>query len=99
MLRKSVAIALLLVPLMAAVVSAQGSERVSVGTIKAALRTAEPEEHGFVEYVVHLADVNILPRSILNGTFRWACKKPVRYRFQYFKRALIIRARRVGVSL
>ena len=99
MLRKSVAIALLLVPLMAAEVAAQVPQRISADVIKAALRTAEPEDKGFVDYVVFLADVGILPRSILHGTFRWACHKPVRHRFQYFKRGLIIRANRAGVSI
>ncbi len=93
------AIALLLVPLMVGLAAAETPSRLSAGVIKAALRTAEPEEGGFIEYVVYLADMGVLPRSILNGTFEWARRKPVRYRFQYFKRGLTVRAARAGISI
>ena len=93
------AIALLLALLMVGLAAAETPSRLSVGVIKAALRTAQPEEGGFIEYVVYLADVGVLPQSILNGTFQWARRKPVRYRFQYFKRGLIVRAARVGILI
>ena len=99
MLRKALILALLLVPMIAAGVSAQVPERISADTMKAALRTAAPEDNGFIDRVVGMADMGDLSRAILNGTFRWACKKPVRYRFQYFRRGLIIRAARAGTPI
>jgi len=99
MTRKIAIVALLLVPLMVAQAEAQSTERISADTMRAALRTAAPEDNGFIDRVVGMADMGALSRSILNGTFRWACKKPVRYRFQYFRRALIIRAARAGTPI
>ena len=99
MLRRCMAMALLLVPLTAGLAVAETPSRLSAGVIRAALRTAEPEEDGFIEYVVFLADMGVLPRSILNGTFQWARRKPVRYRFQYFKRGLIVRTARAGIQI
>jgi hypothetical protein len=92
-------LALLLVPLMAGLAAADTPNRLSADIIKAALRTAKPEEDGFVEHVVHLADTGVLPKSMLHGTFQWARRKPVRHRFQYFKRGLTIRAAKAGISI
>jgi hypothetical protein len=67
-------------------------------TIKAALRTATPEEHGFVEKVVRLMQKGKLPRPLVQNTFDWARRKD-KHRFQYFKEALTIQARKLGLSL
>jgi hypothetical protein len=67
-------------------------------TIKAALRTATPEEGGFVEKVVRLVDKGKLPRPLVDNTFDWARRKP-QHRFQYFKQALTIQATKLGFSL
>jgi len=66
--------------------------------IKAGLRTATPEENGFVERVVGLAQAGTLPPQLVESTYQWARKKP-NFRFQYFKRGMIIRAARLGISL
>jgi hypothetical protein len=67
-------------------------------TIKAALRTATPEEKGFVEKVVRLMQKGKLPRPLVENTFDWARRKP-EHRFQYFKQALTLQAAKLGLSL
>ena len=68
------------------------------GTMKVALRTATPEEDGFIDYVLTLVDQKILPVDLVESTFLWAKKKP-RNKFQYFKRGLILRAAQRGIPL
>jgi len=72
--------------------------RLDAATMKAALRTAAPEEDGFVDRVVRLANANRLPRSLVRSTFLWARKKP-RWKFQYFRMGLILRAHWRGIRL
>jgi hypothetical protein len=67
-------------------------------TMKVALRTATPEENGFIEYVLDRVDKGTLPVDLVESTFLWAKKKP-RNKFQYFKRGLILRAEREGIHL
>jgi len=67
-------------------------------TMKAALKTATPEEDGFIQHVVDRVDAGKLPEDLVVSTFLWARKKP-RRQFQYFKVGLIIRARWLGISL
>ncbi len=67
-------------------------------TIKAGLRTTTVEEKGFVDRVVGLAESGTLPPQLVESTFQWARKKPY-FRFQYFKRGLIARASKLGISL
>ena len=66
--------------------------------MRAALRTAAPEEDGFVDDVVGLVEAGRLPRGLVEGTFQWARRKS-RHRFQYFRAALIVRAARIGIRL
>jgi hypothetical protein len=67
-------------------------------TMKAALKTATPEEDGFIQHVVDLVDGGKLPQKVVLTTFLWARKKP-RRQFQYFKYGLTIRARWLGINL
>ncbi|MGQ9574862.1 MAG: hypothetical protein ACUVUC_06055 [Thermoguttaceae bacterium] len=78
--------------------TAQSSTVLDAATIKAALRTATPEEGGFVDRVVNMAKNGQLPPQMVESTFQWARRKPF-YRFQYFKRGMILRAARAGISL
>jgi hypothetical protein len=66
--------------------------------IKAALVTAKPEEDGFIDRIVKMTEEGRLPLSLVESTLQWARKKP-QYKFQYFKRALIARAAKIGVNL
>jgi len=78
--------------------------------LKAILRTAEPEDEGFIERVVTLANTGRLGRyyqitadqqaqlqQILQTTILWSRRKP-KHRFQYFKQAMIQRAADVGIT-
>jgi hypothetical protein len=67
--------------------------------IKAALRTATPEEGGFVDRVVGLARAGKIPAELVESTFDWARKKPYAHRFQYFQRGLTLRAAKAGITL
>ena len=66
--------------------------------MRAALRTAAPEEDGFITYVLELVAEGRLPASLVHSTFLWATKKP-RHRFQYFRRGLIVRAADLGYRI
>ena len=67
--------------------------------IKAILRTATPEEQGFVTWVVAMVNQGTFPVDLFESTLMWARKKPPHNRFQYFKQGLILRAAGVGIDL
>ena len=77
---------------------ADAATRLDATTMKAALRTITPEEDGFIDRVVDKMNRNILPRKLVESTFLWAKKKP-NHKFQYFHRALILRAARQGIKV
>ena len=66
--------------------------------MKAILATAKPEEDGFLDRVVEMTKQGQLPVSLVESTLQWARKKP-QHRFQFFKRALIVRAAEIGINL
>jgi hypothetical protein len=66
--------------------------------MKAALRTATPEEDGFIDRVLALVDRGTLPLDLVESTFLWARKRPQR-KFQYFKWALTYRAQQQGINI
>jgi len=78
--------------------AADAAVRLDADTMKAALRTASPEEDGFIDRVLVLVERGRLSRRLVDGTFQWARKKH-RRKFQYFKHALVIRAARRGVRI
>jgi hypothetical protein len=67
-------------------------------SMKAVLRTATPEEDGFIDRVLMLVDRGTLPLDMVESTFLWARKKPQR-KFQYFKWGLTYRAQQQGINL
>lgn len=84
----------------AAPATAMAEARLDAATIRAGLRTANRDEEAYITYVVTLVDRGRLLRSLLDSSFQWARRKPVgRKKFQYFKRALILQAARLGVGL
>jgi hypothetical protein len=89
---------LLLLESIAVLAGAGTSGRLDAAAIRAALRTSTAEENGFVDRVVGLVNNGTLPRSLVESTLLWARTKP-RHRFQYFKRALIERAARQGITI
>jgi hypothetical protein len=66
--------------------------------MKVALRTATPQEQGFIDAVVARVDKGTLPLDMVQSTFLWARKKP-RKKFFYFKQGLILRAADRGIKL
>lgn len=77
---------------------AKPAVQLSAAEIKAGLRTAVPEENGFVQHVIDMVNQGELPVDLVDSTFQWARKKP-QNRFQYFKRALIVRAAKIGINI
>jgi len=77
---------------------ARAADRLDPEQIKAALHTSSPEEEGFIDRAVAKTSNGTLPRSIFDSCYLWARQKP-RHKFQYFKRALILRAGEAGVKL
>ena len=69
-----------------------------VNKIKLSMKVTDLEDQGFIARAVIAVKSGQLPRSIFESTYRWALKRQTN-RFQYFRRALILRAAKVGVSL
>ena len=102
MFRKSLTLIVLLsvlaVPALCRAQTPVRAPRLDAETMKAALKTATVEEDGFIDGVVRLVNAGRLPQSLVVSTFIWARKKP-RWKFQYFRIGLIIRARWRGIRL
>ena len=77
---------------------ARAATSLDAETMKAALKTATPEEDGFITRVLDRVDAGTLPESLVLSTFLWAREKPSR-KFQYFKTGLIVRAAQQGIVL
>jgi len=69
------------------------------GVINAGLRSPTSADQNFVNNVVALANNGKLPANLVESAFLWAQKKPAKIRFQYFKRALILQAKNLGITL
>jgi len=62
------------------------------------LRARRPREFAFIARVVAFVEQDKLPLKLVKETFDWAReKKP--YPFQYFERAMRLRAAKIGVDL
>jgi hypothetical protein len=77
---------------------AQGASTLDPEKMKAALRTATPEENGFIDRVLAMVDQRRLPPELVASTFQWARRK-ARRQFQFFKHGLTVRAARQGIKL
>jgi hypothetical protein len=66
--------------------------------IKASLHTTAIEENNYVSFLVTLVNQSRLPRVTFDTSLRWARNKSY-HRFQFFKRASIAQADRIGVTL
>lgn len=63
------------------------------------LKVRRQVELQFVEEVVRLVNQRRLPTKLVLETFHYARRKPTKHPFQYFQRALAIRAARIGVRI
>jgi len=94
--------AMMAVPALTGLSTAEAQDRLDVDTIRVGLRTADPDEIAYITYVVALTDQDRLAEGTLNSAFLWARRKPdfVNHaKFQYFKQAIITLAARDGVRL
>ncbi len=66
--------------------------------LESELRARRPEEFAFIERVITLMEAGTLSRDMVEGTFFWARERQPRP-FQYFERAMRIRAAEIGVTL
>ena len=66
--------------------------------LEAGLKARRPQEFAFIARVMALVDAKELPRELVQSTFDWARKKQP-HPFQYFERALRIRAAKIGVDI
>ncbi len=73
--------------------------QLSADSIIAALKAGTPAEKAYITYIATLVSQQRLPQKIVVGSFRWAQKKPLPYRAQYFVRAVIQQAAKVGIDL
>ena len=74
--------------------------------LRVGLRALSASDFAFIDKVVMLVNQGKLPRRLVDGTFLWARKRVERYTGRwtprpmiYFRPALILRARRIGVRL
>jgi len=99
MSRKSLAVSILLVALAGArAPSALAESPLTAEVMIVVLRPDTPADRSYLVYVATLLDHGQLPRHLVESTFLWAREKP-RHKFQYFKRALIVRADADGIDL
>lgn len=62
------------------------------------LKARRPVEFQFVNRVIELVDAGVLPEKTVQTTFLWA-RKQRKHPFQYFQRAIRIRAGQLGITL
>ena len=89
----------MLAALAAVAAGARGASLLTADTMRAALRTANPNEEAYITYVATLLEQGRLPREMVEGAFQWARRTPYPKRVQYFKHALIRQAAAVGITL
>jgi hypothetical protein len=98
MIRVSSRLLIVLALIATALVPAAEAGVLDPDMMKVVLHTATPQEEGFIEKVVAMADAGTLPLDMVQSTFLWARKKP-RRKFFYFKQGLILRAAAQGIQL
>ncbi len=67
-------------------------------TLEKGLRARRPQEFRYLAQIAQMVTDGDLPESLVRTTFGWArTKRP--YPFQYFQRAMQVRARKLGIAL
>jgi hypothetical protein len=74
--------------------------------LRVGLKAYTPKDKAFLDRVVLLVDQGVLPRNLVDSTFLWARNHAVARKGRnplrpivYFEPALVLRARRLGISL
>jgi len=73
-------------------------DRLDPDAIRTALKTTVIEDDNYIPFLVKLLDQGRLPRVAFDTSFRWARQKSY-LKFQFFKRAVIANADRMGITL
>ncbi len=101
MFRRHFLLSLLLAPL--AMISAKTAHAdqiiLDAAIMKKILRPPTPDDNTFIDNLVDKVAKGKVPADLVDSTLKWARKKYVKNRFQYFKQALILRAAQQGISL
>jgi hypothetical protein len=79
--------------------AARAASSLDEETLRAGLRTADPDEEAYLTYVVALLEQRRLPHAMVESTFQWARTKPRHKKFHYFKHGLMTRAAARGIRL
>ncbi len=79
----------------------RGSGRVASlkDQLNSGLKTRRDVEKQFIDNVVRLVQTGKLPVKLVVETMQYARKKPTKHPFQYFQRALALRAARLNVAI
>ena len=79
----------------------RGSGRVASlsDQLKSGLKARRDVEFQFIDSVVKQVKAGKLPVKLVVETMQYARKKPTKHPFQYFQRALALRAARIGVRI
>ena len=79
----------------------RGSGRVASlkDQLRSGLNARRDVEFKFIDDVVVLVRTQKLPVKLVMETFQYARNKRTKYPFQYFQRALVLRAARLGVTI
>jgi len=79
--------------------AAEAASPLTADTLRAGLRTANPDEEAYLTYVATLLGQGRLPQDLVESTFQWARGKPHPNKAEYFKFGLITRAKDIGITL
>jgi hypothetical protein len=66
--------------------------------LKRGLKAKRPADEEYLDHVADLVEDGTLPRSLVDSTFDWARHKR-EPRVPYFRKALSVRAQRLGISI
>jgi len=67
--------------------------------LKAGLRCRRPEEENFADHIANLVDQKKLSEGLVLSTLKWAIEKRPNFPFYYFRDAIKLRAKQVGVTV
>ncbi len=67
--------------------------------LKAGLRCRRPEEEAFADHIADLVEQRQLSAEMVLGTLKWAVERRPNFPFYYFRDAIKIRAKSVGVTI
>lgn len=67
--------------------------------LRAGLLCRRPEEFTFADHIADLVEQRVLSAEMVLGTMKWAVERRPDFPFYYFKEAIKLRAKSVGVTI